>query len=351
MAPVGAVAAESRRKALAALYLGMNVVTAVSLIMLNKVIMSKLGFHYTYCLTFFHMVATVLGMDMLATVGMYEKKTLPVMSILPLAGSYVGYIVLSNLSLKLNTVSFYTITKIAVAPAVLLLEFVLLGHRVTVRVVASVAVVCIGVGICTVTDTQVGSNVVGMAIALASVASTALYQIWAGSKQKELGASSAQLLREYTPYASLLMCLLVGVFEPLGIADRGPDTVLGYSWTALSAGLVFLSCLLGILVSLSTFLVISVTSSLTYTVIGHIKTIIVLACGVFFFGDDMDPKKFSGIVIAMGGIIWYSQLKTGSLQPAKGSVGVLDEEQAPLLDSQSLPGPDMRPGTSGNLNL
>lgn len=36
-------------------------------------------------------------MDLLSTMGMYEKKTLPVMSILPLAGSYVGYIVLSNL--------------------------------------------------------------------------------------------------------------------------------------------------------------------------------------------------------------------------------------------------------------
>lgn len=37
------------------------------------------------------------GMDLLSTMGMYEKKTLPVMSILPLAASYVGYIVLSNL--------------------------------------------------------------------------------------------------------------------------------------------------------------------------------------------------------------------------------------------------------------
>ena len=42
-------------------------------------------------------------MDLLATMGMYEKKTLPVMSILPLAGSYVGYIVLSNLRCTRDT--------------------------------------------------------------------------------------------------------------------------------------------------------------------------------------------------------------------------------------------------------
>ena len=72
---------------------------------------------------------------------------------IPLHGSELHVSALR--SLKLNTVSFYTITKIAVAPMVLLLEFLLLGHRVTSRVIASVAVVCIGVGVCTVTDTQV----------------------------------------------------------------------------------------------------------------------------------------------------------------------------------------------------
>ncbi len=58
-------------------------------------------------------------------------------------------------SLKMNTVSFYTISKVAVAPAVLLLEFLLLGARATPRVIASVAVVCFGIAISTVTDTQV----------------------------------------------------------------------------------------------------------------------------------------------------------------------------------------------------
>lgn len=64
-------------------------------------------------------------------------------------------------------------------------------------------------------------------------------------------------------------------------------------------GLITLSSLLGIVVSLSTFLVISVTSSLTYTVIGHIKTLVVLSAGVLIFGDTMDVKKLSGIAIAM----------------------------------------------------
>ncbi len=64
--------------------------------------------------------------------------------------------------------------------------------------------------------------------------------------------------------------------------------------------------ILGLLVSWSTFLMIGATSGLTFNVIGHLKLIIVLAGGVAFFGDQMPPKKFAGVCIALAGIAWYS---------------------------------------------
>lgn len=64
----------------------------------------------------------------------------------------------------------------------------------------------------------------------------------------------------------------------------------------------------GVQVSLSTFLVIGATSSLTYNVVGHIKTVIILMGGCMFFGDEMPLKKLAGISVAMSGIIWYSQV-------------------------------------------
>ena len=66
--------------------------------------------------------------------------------------------------------------------------------------------------------------------------------------------------------------------------------------------------MLGLVVSLSTFLVIGATSSLTYNVVGHVKTVIILVGGVVFFGDRMPLAKLAGISLAMGGIIWYSQV-------------------------------------------
>ena len=49
---------------------------------------------------------------------------------------------------------------------------------------------------------------------------------------------------------------------------------------------------------------------------------------------------------------YHSQLKTAQPTTVKGTVGVQDEERAPLLDAPSLPGPHVRGSPSGgNLKL
>ena len=94
----------------------------------------------------------------------------------------------------------------------------------------------------------------------------------------------------------------------MGWVDAEPGTLLGYKYSMAAIIAIAVSALLGLLVSLSTFLVIGATSSLTYNVVGHIKTVIILMGGCMFFGDEMPLKKLGGISVAMGGIIWYSQV-------------------------------------------
>jgi solute carrier family 35 protein E3 len=261
-------------------------------------------------------------MKAFAAAGIYEKKVLPTRALVPLAAAYVGYIVLNNLNLQLNTVGFYQITKIAVAPAVLAAEAAFFGKRSSPRVTASIGVVCIGVGLATVTDPQVGAGVAGLAVGAGAVAATAAYQIWAGTKQKELGAGSMQLLDQYAPLAAGMLGALVLGVEPVGLASPGPDTLLGFDYTPAAVAAIAVSAVLGLLVSLSTFLVIGATSSLTYNVVGHVKTVIILAGGCIFFGDEMPAKKLAGISVAMGGIVWYSQLKLAESAAATAAGGL-----------------------------
>lgn len=96
--------------------------------------MSTFSFHFIYALTLIHTLFTLVGMRLFCQMGMFEVKQLPKRAIIPLAGAYVGYIVLNNLNLQMNTVSFYQITKIAVAPAVLVAEFVFFGKASTKKV-------------------------------------------------------------------------------------------------------------------------------------------------------------------------------------------------------------------------
>lgn len=236
--------------------------------------------------------------------GMFQHKPLRQLQVLPLAGAYVGYIVLCNLSLKVNTVGFYQVMKIAVAPTVMLLELIFFRNVPPPKVVASVAMVCLGIAIATVTDTKLIKHIYGLLVGLAATLITALYQIWAGSKQKELQASSMQLLHQYTPQAALILGLLVPIMEPMGWGGKDPHSILGYKYTPTAVAAIIVSALLGLLVSLSTFLVIGCTSSLTYNVVGHLKTVIILSGGCMFFGDDMPPKKLLGVCVAMAGIIW-----------------------------------------------
>lgn len=96
----------------------LNIAAASGIVFANKAVMTTFGFKFIYALTLIHTITTLFGMKAFAAFGMFEPKALPKLSIAPLAGSYVGYIVLNNLNLQLNTVGFYQISKIAVAPAV-----------------------------------------------------------------------------------------------------------------------------------------------------------------------------------------------------------------------------------------
>ena len=88
--------------------------------------------------------------------------------------------------------------------------------------------------------------------------------------------SSMQLMDNYCPYAAGLLCFLVPVFEPLGIdtplVKQHTVTLFSFPYTPIIVGAIALTAVLGLLVSLSTFLVIGATSSLTYNVVSRLTT-------------------------------------------------------------------------------
>ncbi|GIL65038.1 hypothetical protein Vafri_18886 [Volvox africanus] len=306
------------------IYMTLNIIVACGIVFANKIVFAVYRFKFVTTLTLIHTIFTWIGMMSLEHLGFFERKKFTQWDVAPLALGYVGYVVLNNLSLNLNTVGLYQILKIAITPAVVVLEFLLFRKVQTTRILMAVMVVCVGVTAAAVTDKVAISNLIGVAVGLASVVVTGLYQIWAGSKQKELQANSSQLLLAYTPQAMAILAVLVPMLDDVGFTHPGHDTVLGFRYTPSAIFAITVSGILGVLVSLTTFLVIGATSSLTYNVVGHSKTVLILAGGCLIFGEAMPWKRLLGVIVTMTGIVWYSYLtiqQAGKPQPTVESNG------------------------------
>ena len=77
------------------------------------------------------------------------------MQMLPMAAAFVGYIVFWNLSLQLNSVGFYQLSKILIAPAIILIEAVWFKKVPSRLELSAVGVLCLGVTLATVSDSEV----------------------------------------------------------------------------------------------------------------------------------------------------------------------------------------------------
>ena len=58
-----------------------------------------------------------------------------------------------------------------------------------------------------------------------------IVQVFAGSKQKQLEVGSMALMAGYTPIATVMLAILVPLFEPIGYRTAAPDTLLGFPYT------------------------------------------------------------------------------------------------------------------------
>jgi solute carrier family 35, member E3 len=71
-------------------------------------------------------------------------------------------------------------------------------------------------------------------------------------------------------------------------------------------GFIILSCLIAVSVNFGTFLVIGTTSPVTYQVLGHLKTCLVLSFGYTLLHDPFTVRNVMSILIAIFGMALYS---------------------------------------------
>lgn len=289
----------------------LSVVSSVSIVICNKALISTLRFTFATTLTSWHLLVTFCSLHVALWLKMFEHKPFDpraVMGFGILNGISIG---LLNLSLGFNSVGFYQMTKLAIIPCTVLLETLFFMKKFSRRVQFSLAILLLGVGIATITDLQL--NLLGSMLSMLAVLTTCIAQIMTNSIQKKFKVSSTQLLYQSCPYQAITL-FIVGPFLDGLLTNQN---VFAFNYTPEVMVFIVLSCLISISVNFSTFLVIGKTSAVTYQVLGHLKTCLVLAFGYVLLHDPFSWRNILGILVAVVGMILYSYYCTLESQQQK----------------------------------
>ncbi|CAI9107143.1 OLC1v1006436C1 [Oldenlandia corymbosa var. corymbosa] len=220
-------------------------------------------------------------------------------------------------------------TKLAIIPCTVLLETLFFRKKFSRNIQFSLGILLLGVGIATVTDLQL--NLVGSVLSLLAVITTCIAQIMTNTIQKKFKVSSTQLLYQSCPYQAITL-FVTGPFVDGLLTNLN---VFAFQYTPQVLAFIVLSCLISVSVNFSTFLVIGKTSPVTYQVLGHLKTCLVLAFGYVLLHDPFSWRNILGILIAVVGMVVYSYYCTLESQQ-KASEGAAQLSQVKESESDPL---------------
>ncbi|XP_010270661.1 PREDICTED: UDP-galactose transporter 2-like [Nelumbo nucifera] len=296
---------EDEKKASAVSDMGawaMNVISSVGIIMANKQLMSPSGYAFSFAttLTGFHFAVTALVGFVSNVSGYSASKHVPLWELLWFSVVANMSITGMNLSLMLNSVGFYQISKLSMIPVVCVMEWILHSKHYSREVKMAVVVVVVGVGVCTVTDVKV--NAKGFLCACIAVLSTSLQQITIGSLQKKYSIGSFELLSKTAPIQALSL-LLLGPFIDYYLNGQ---FIANYKVSSGAIFFILLSCSLAVFCNVSQYLCIGRFSAVSFQVLGHMKTVCVLTLGWLLFDSELTLKNILGMALAVLGMVVYS---------------------------------------------
>jgi solute carrier family 35 protein E3 len=283
-----------------------NILSVVGVVICNKYIIENDGFNFSVFLSFLHFATTAIGMRVMLHTGQFQKNEAPLSGILPVAIGSLMSVAFMNLNLAYNSVGFYQLSKLACIPFTLLVQYTAYSQTVSTSVQLTLIPITFGVGYATVYDLNL--NFWGFVFAALAVIATALAQIFTNTYQKSLDCNALQLLYHTSPYIALGMLIMCPMFDDVHALSH-------YTYTWPTVFRIVLSCFLALGVNISNYLVLGKTSPLTYQVLGHLKTVLILILGFTVFAKPVDSRNLIGILIAMIGVVSYTELRRRQSSP------------------------------------
>ncbi|XAR63727.1 hypothetical protein NMG60_11023766 [Bertholletia excelsa] len=279
-----------------------NFLVSVSIILMNKLVLGKVGFNYPILLTLIHYVCSWLLMAILKALSILPasppSKSTKYSTLFALGIVMSLSTGLANVSLKYNSVGFYQMAKIAVTPTIVLAELILFQKRVSFLKGLALAVISIGVAVATVTDLQF--HFFGACIAVAWIIPSAVNKIMWSNLQQQENWTALGLMWKTTPITLFFLVTMMPWLDPPG--------VIHYDWSLYNSTIIAISAILGFLLQWSGALALGATSAVTHVVLGQFKTCAILLGGFLLFSSNPGSTSICGAVMALVGMSFYSYL-------------------------------------------
>jgi len=304
-------------------YLFFNFVSTIAVTFINKICFSKVEFGYPAALCNIHFLVTLLGVEILYQLKMFQKASVNYKDPNFIAIVIVVGIVtpLNNTSLKLNSIGFYQIFKLLVTPCVVLLEYILDRKTLSKNRIILLTIVCIFVIISS--GASLTFSHYGFICAMIWLPLAAAYKVQWGRVQKMYSCSTLALMRAVLPPAILVQASISPLVDPPGIMD--------FEWTQEAIFWIGLSGICAFLVNFSGFLVMGNISALAHVLLGQLKTAIIMIGATILFGSKYTAIQLLGAAGAIVAIVFYSHV---TIKEKETDAKVNSNDALPLVEKE-----------------
>ncbi|KAG5226075.1 UDP-N-acetylglucosamine transporter [Salix suchowensis] len=296
--------------------------SAVLLIMFNKAALSSYSFPYANVITLFQMLCSCLFLYVLKSwkiisfttsepqnpqnmsnnpARFVSFKTL--LHSLPLALSYLLYMLITMESVRAINVPMYTTLRRTTVAFTMIVEYLLTGQKHSLRVVGSVGIIILGAFVAGARD--LSFDAYGYAVVFVANICTAVYLASIARIGKSSGLNSFGLM-----WCNGIICGPILLFWT---SIRGDLEAIRNFPFLLSPGfqvVMLLSCIMAFLINYFVFMNTTLNSALTQTICGNLKDLFTIGFGWILFGGlPFDLLNVVGQSLGFFGSCLYAYYK------------------------------------------
>lgn len=283
-----------------------SMATSTILILLNKHLMQNYHFNFPVALSTFHFLCTYTVLELLCRFNFFSRaENYPSNWRIIAALESVAGIVFMNLSLKMNSVGFYQLSKLLCIPAMVIANYFWYNKKTPWRTCGSLVFLLIGVALFSISE--VSFNFKGAVIAAIAIFFNVIFQCQTTHIAQTYHISGPSYQLANSGYMAFF-----GLLATFPLECQYPNSILEYEFEFVELFIAFMTGMVAVWSNVFGISLIGKASAVTFQVTGHAKTILIFIFGLIYLDKDYREtksqkiKKILGLALGMIGTILYS---------------------------------------------